>query len=135
MRVWNTLKSAALVSQTSVFELKASFGSIKIFGSKYEEDIIIHVDGSITKRKKKKSRDLKPLYGHTPLSEKELAFLGEESPEVVYIGTGYESGLPITKDAQKILNEYETFVIPTPEITEKIGKEKRKFAAIIHVTC
>ena len=55
--------------------MKASFGSVKIFGRKYEEDIIIHVDGNITKRKKKKSRDLKPLYGHTPLSEKELGFL------------------------------------------------------------
>jgi hypothetical protein len=115
--------------------MKASFGSVKIFGRKYEEDIIIHVDGSITKRKKKKSRDLKPIYGHTPLSEKELDFLVEEKPIAVYVGTGYEAALPITEDAQKILGEFETFVMPTPEIVEKIEHEKRKAAAIIHVTC
>jgi hypothetical protein len=53
----------------------------------------------------------------------------------VYVGTGYESALPITAEAQKILGEYKTFVMPTPEIVEKIEKEKRKFTAIIHVTC
>ena len=115
--------------------MKASFGSVKIFGRKYEEDIIIHVDGNITKRKKKKSRDLKPIYGHTPLSEKELDFLSLEKPKVVYVGTGYEAALPITEKAQKILDEFETLVMPTPEIMEKIENEKRKAVAIIHVTC
>jgi hypothetical protein len=115
--------------------MKDSFGSIKIFGRKYKKDIIIHLDGSITKRKKKKSRDLKPLYGHTPLSERELDFLDEEKPEVVYVGIGYESALPITEEAQKILGKYKTFVMPTSEIAEKIEEEKGKFAAIIHVTC
>jgi len=115
--------------------MKNSFGSITIFGKKYKKDIIIHVDGSITKREKKKSRDLKPLYGHTPLSEKELEFLYEEKPEIVYVGIGYESALPITAEAQEILGEFTTFVIPTPEIVGNIEGEKRKFAAIIHVTC
>jgi hypothetical protein len=115
--------------------MKASSGSAKIFGRIYEEDIIVHVDRSVTKRKKKKSRDLKPIYGHTPLSEKELDFLWEEKQKVVYVGTGYEAALPITEEAQKILGEYETFVMPTPEILDKVEHEKRKAVAIIHVTC
>jgi hypothetical protein len=115
--------------------MKASFGSVKIFGRKYEEDIVLHVDGSVTKRKKKKSRDLKPIYGHTPLSEKELGFLEEEKPKIVYVGTGYEAALPITEEAKKILSDYETVVMPTPKIIEKIEHEKRKAIAIIHVTC
>jgi hypothetical protein len=115
--------------------MTASFGSVKIFGRKYEEDIIVHVDGSITKRKKKKSKDLKPIYGHIPLSEKELGFLEEEKPKVIYVGTGYEAALPITENAQKILREYETIVMPTPKIIEKIEHEKKKAVAIIHVTC
>ena len=58
--------------------MKGSFGSVKLFGKKYEKDVVLHVNGSVTKRKKKKSRELKPLYGgHTPLSEKELDFLAE----------------------------------------------------------
>jgi len=43
--------------------------------------------------------------------------------------------LPITEKAQKILDEFETLVMPTPEIIEKIENEKRKAVAIIHVTC
>lgn len=115
--------------------MDASFGSVKIFGRKYEEDIIVHVDRSITKRKKKKSRDLKPIYGHTPLSEKELDFLEAEKPKVVYVGTGYDAALPITEGANKILERFERFVMPTPEIVEKIENEDRRSVAIIHVTC
>ena len=115
--------------------MKASFGSVRIFGQKYEKDIVMHTDGSVTKRKKKKSKDLKPIYGHTPLSEYELDFLAREEPEVVYVGTGYEAALPITENAQNILKKYETVIMPTPEIIEKIEHEKRKTAAIIHVTC
>jgi hypothetical protein len=115
--------------------VKASFGSVKLFGHKYEEDIIVHVDGRVTKRKKKKSKEFKPLYGHTPLSEKELDFLEEEKPKIVYIGIGYDSALPITDDATKMLMEYEMVVLPTPEIVDKIENEKRKAVAIIQVTC
>ena len=112
-----------------------SFGKVRLYGHKYKEDIIVHVNGKITKRKKKKSKSLKPLYGHTPLSENELEFLSEEKPKVVYIGIGYESALPITEEANKILNKYETIVLATPQIIEKVENEKRPAIAIIHVTC
>ncbi len=115
--------------------VKASFGFVKVFGHKFEHDIIVHVDGRVTKRKKKKSKPLKPLYGHTPLSENELDFLKEEKPQVVYVGTGYEAALPITDAAKKILRKYETVIRPTPEIIDRMELEKRAMAAIIHVTC
>jgi hypothetical protein len=115
--------------------VKPSFGEVKLFGQKYGSDIIVHVDGSVTKRKKKKSKDLKPKYGHTPLSEKELDFLSDEKPKVVYVGTGYENALPITDKARKILAEYETVVLPTPEIINKVEQEERDAVVIIHVTC
>ena len=116
--------------------MKGSFGSVKLFGKKYEKDVVLHVNGSVTKRKKKKSREFKPLYGgHTPLSEKELDFLEEEKPKVVYVGIGYDSALPITDDAKKTLSKYESVVMSTPEIVEKVRQEKRKLVAIIHVTC
>ena len=115
--------------------MKDDFGSVKIFGHTYEKDIIVHHEGRVTKRKKKKSREFKPVYGHTPLSEKELDFLKEEKPEVVYIGIGYQSALPITERAQKILKNYKTILMPTPDIAAKVEQEKKKFVAIIHVTC
>jgi hypothetical protein len=115
--------------------MKSEFGWIKINGYKYKKDVIIHSNGKITKREKKKSKDLKEKYGHTPLSERELDFLPEEKPEVVYIGIGHQSALPITPEALTILKEYETVILPTEEITEKIRQEKRKMVALIHVTC
>jgi hypothetical protein len=115
--------------------ITASFGSVKIDGVKYEEDIVIHVGGKVTKRKKKKSKDLKSIYGHTPLSERELDFLEEENPEIVYVGKGYNSALPITPEALKILKEYKVIMLPTPNVIDKIHAEERKFVAFIHVTC
>jgi hypothetical protein len=115
--------------------MKSEFGWIKVNGVKYENDIIIHADGTVTKRHKKKSTDLKSLYGHTPLSERELGFLSEEKPEVVYIGTGHQSALPITPEAMLTLKKYETVILPTQEIAEKISQEHRKMVALIHVTC
>jgi hypothetical protein len=115
--------------------MKSKFGWIKANGVKYEKDIILHADGTITKREKKKSKNLKPIYGHTPLSERELDFLAQENPKVVYIGTGHQSALPITPEAMSILKKYETVVLPTQEITEKINHEHRKMVALIHVTC
>jgi hypothetical protein len=118
-----------------MLNMKSKFGWIKANGVKYEKDIILHTDGSITKRQKKKSKDLKPIYGHTPLSERELDFLLQENPQVVYVGIGHQSALPITPEAMSILKRYETVVLPTNEITEKIDHENRKRVALIHVTC
>lgn len=118
------------------FDLQASsFGLVKIDGKEYEKDLIIHVNGKISKRKKKKSNSFKSEYGHTPLSEKELGILEDEKPKVVYVGTGYNGALPITPKALEILKSYQTIILPTPEAIEKIDDEKRKFLAFIHVTC
>ena len=115
--------------------MKAEFGWIKVNGVRYEKDIVIHTDGTISKREKKKSRDLKLKYGHTPLSERELMFLEKEKPDVIYIGTGHQAALPITPEARQILEKYETVILPTPEAVERIDQEHRKLVALIHVTC
>jgi hypothetical protein len=115
--------------------VKAEFGWIKINEEKYSRDVVIHSNGKITKREKKKSKELKPFYGHTPLSEYELKFLKKEEFEVLYIGCGHTASLPITAKALEILTKYNTVILPTPEVIGKIEQEKKKFVAIIHVTC
>jgi len=115
--------------------IESAFGWIKVNGENYEKDIVIHSDGSITKREKKKSKDLKSNYGHTPLSERELEFLPKEQFDVVYVGTGHEASLPITTEAREILAKYESVILPTPEVIKEIERERRKFVAIIHITC
>ncbi len=115
--------------------MKSAFGWIEIGDIRYDHDVIVHQDGSVTKRSRKKSKDLKSIYGHTPLSEHELEFLEKENPDIFYIGTGQYGDLPITPEAKKILNRFETLILPTPEILENVKKERRSFIAIIHVTC
>ncbi len=118
-----------------ITSIESKFGWISVNGEKYEKDIVIHSDGSITKRDKKKSKELKPDYGHTPLSERELEFLPKEQFEALYIGTGHEAALPITPKALEILKKYNATILPTPEVIEKIEQEQRPFIALIHVTC
>jgi hypothetical protein len=115
--------------------IESQFGWIGINGEKYEKDIVIHSDGSVTKREKKKSKDLKLEYGHTPLSERELEFLSKEHFKALYVGTGQEAALPITPKALEMLNKYNAVILPTPEVIRRIEDEKKNFVALIHVTC
>ncbi len=115
--------------------MKSEFGWIEIDKVRYEHDVIIHRDGSVTKRSKKKSKELKSSYGHTPLSEFELDDVRKEKPGIVYIGTGQYGDLPITPEAEKELSRFETVIRPTPIILDMLKKERRSFVAIIHVTC
>jgi hypothetical protein len=115
--------------------MKTGFGWIKIGNTTYEQDVVIHTDGKVTKRLKKKSRELKERYGHTPLTENELDILREEDPDVVYIGIGQYGSLPITPEAKELLSNYHTIILPTPDLVLKIGQDENKYIAIIHVTC
>ena len=115
--------------------MKTRYGWVEIDHIRYDHDVIIHSDRSVTKRSKKKSKKLKDKFGHTPLADHELAFLDIEKPEVVFIGTGQYGELPITPDAQKVLGNYESIIRPTPEILEQFNDEPRASVAILHVSC
>ena len=118
-----------------ISSINAEFGWVKIDGVLYKKDVVIHSNGKITKREKKKSKALKSIYGHTPLSERELEFLSKEKFEVIYVGTGHEAALPITPEANQILCDHDAVVLSTPEVIRSIEKETRNFVAIIHITC
>lgn len=115
--------------------MKTGFGWIDIGQVRYEHDIVIHTDGSVSKRKKKLSKPYAGVYGHTPLAAEELAFLEDERPGVVYIGTGQYGDLPLTPDALALIEHYARVVKPTPALLPLLEAEKRKYAAVLHVTC
>lgn len=118
-----------------VSRVKTGFGWIEVGGVRYDHDVVIHTDGSVTKRKKKESKGLKGDYGHTPLSEHELGLLAEEDPGVVYVGTGQYGDLPLTPGARDVLSSYVPVIMPTGEILPLLKKEERPYIAILHVTC
>lgn len=116
-------------------EFRSEFGWIEIGGNRFENDVIVHVDKTVSKRRKKRSKKFKEEYGHTPLSEAELDFLSREKPEVVFVGTGHYGSLPITPGAKEILDHYRITIKETPAVLEIMAHEKRPYVAILHVTC
>jgi len=116
--------------------MKTGFGWIEIGDQVYEYDIVIHTDGSISKRKKKLSKPLKGEYHeHTPLSKEELGFLGEEQPVQVFIGTGQYGSLPLTPEAKIILACYQAVILPTPQVLREMKRSTGSYVAVLHVTC
>jgi hypothetical protein len=115
--------------------VKTGFGWIEIGNATYDNDVIIHTDGRVTKRLKKRSKHLRSEYGHTPLSPDELDFLEEEHPEVVFVGRGQYGDLPLTPEAKEIVSGYHPVMGSTPDLISSIETEKRRFIAILHVTC
>jgi hypothetical protein len=115
--------------------IQTGFGWIKIGDITYDHDVVIHTNGTVTKRHKKKSREYKERYSHTPLSENELDILKKERPGMVYIGTGQYGNLPLTPGAKELLSNYHTLILPTPDLILKIGQNERDYLAIIHITC
>ena len=77
--------------------MKTRNGWVEIDGIRYDHDVIIHSDRSVTKRHKKQSKKFKDAYGHTPLSEGEIGFLAGEHTAVVYVGTGQYGDLPLRR--------------------------------------
>lgn len=120
-------------------KLQVKFGLIRIGEVTYNYDIIVHTDGSVSRRKKELSKTLRSKYGHTPLTIIEVKGLIEEKPEVIVIGTGIYGALPLLGVVDYITSSGVKCIIEkTPEaikIYERFCNEGRKVAAIFHITC
>ncbi|MCG7844068.1 MAG: hypothetical protein MIO90_01395 [Methanomassiliicoccales archaeon] len=108
---------------------------ITVNNVRYETDIIIHTDGTVSVRDETASLDFAGDYFHVPLSERELQFLSEERPEKVIIGSGFKAMLSLTPNAKEILREYDYVEKTTSDAIELINNEKSKFVAIMHIRC
>jgi hypothetical protein len=128
---------------SEAFAIQGQHGWLMVNGIRYEHDIIIHADGSVTERncgcspalREKMNTTYLKDYFHAPLAEWELDFLDEERPEIVIIGAGFKGMLPITPRAKEILARYEHKVVPTQRAIELLAGENRRFVAILHSTC
>jgi hypothetical protein len=110
------------------------FGRIRIDGEDYEKDLVIEA-GTVRKRKKKASKELKSEYGHTPLSEKEPV---PWDCGTLWIGTGMYGSLPITPGFRQEAERrgVELVAEPTPKLIKRIREGVPDGTnVIIHLTC
>ena len=111
---------------------KFSFGTLRIDGSTYEQDVVID-RGEVRKRNKAPSKEFRDEFGHTPLSIKEK--IPWKCKRLV-IGTGAYGRLPVMKEV-KLEAEHrrvELVIAPTSEALRLIERESAA-NAILHVTC
>lgn len=112
---------------------KFRFGSIRIDGVTYENDVLID-RGKVQKRKKKASKPFRDQFGHTPLS------IEEKIPwkcETLVVGTGAEGALPVMPEVENEAQrrQVELVVAPTKKAIELLNRQRGKANAILHVTC
>jgi hypothetical protein len=112
-----------------------SWGWLEVDGKRYENDVVVHVDGSVTAREIDRSRSYRGEYFHVPLSENELGFVEKERPEVVIVGGGHKGMLVLTPKAKELLSGYVVLVGTTERAVELMNQEKRRFVAVLHSKC
>ncbi|MDD1744070.1 MAG: hypothetical protein LUO85_05535 [Methanomassiliicoccales archaeon] len=104
-------------------------------GEKFTYDVVVHSDGRVERRKVELSLADRGDYFHTPLSERELDFMDQEKPEVLIIGAGFKGMLQLTPRAKEKLSGRSIIALTTDKAIEMMNREKRPFAAILHLTC
>jgi hypothetical protein len=110
-----------------------SFGTIRIDGETFEEDVVID-RGAVRARKKKPSKRFRGEFGHTPLS------LEEKIPwkcTTLVIGTGADERLPVMP---AVLEEakrrgVEVMALRTDRAIRLLRDAGRDTNAVLHITC
>ena len=111
------------------------FGSITIEGEKYENDVLIRLDGQIKKRKKKLS---KAIYGTSHvISLDEAKYIFEDGAERLIIGTGQTGMVKLSDEAADYFKkkDCQARLYPTPEAIRVWNKADGKTIGLFHITC
>jgi len=114
---------------------KTNFGSITIAGEKFENDIIIRLNGKVEKRKKKLSKE---VYGTSHVvSLAEAEFVYEDGAARVIIGAGQSGMLKLSDEAAAFFTKKKCSVelYATPEAIRSWNEAKGPAIGLFHITC
>lgn len=114
---------------------KLSFGSIIIEGKKYRRDVLIFADGTV---KRRKGGFL--MFGSHNIKKEEIEELIQGEPETIIIGTGTSGKASVATEIMNWAKEKNLNLIvqPSHEAVTKLNEfteQKKKVAALIHITC
>ena len=111
------------------------FGSITIEHEAYEHDVVIRLDGTVVKRKKKLSKE---IYGRShKISLPEAEFVYEEDARRLIIGSGQEGMVELSDEASQYFKKKscQVLLFPTPEAIKAWNKAEGGTIGLFHVTC
>ncbi|MCJ7703293.1 MAG: MTH938/NDUFAF3 family protein [Anaerolineales bacterium] len=114
---------------------KTSFGTITLDGQDYTYDVLIRLDGEVTKRKKKLS---KQVYGTShKISEEEARYIYEPGAKQVVIGTGQYGLVEPSGEARQFFESHnlEVRLAATPQALELWNASPEGTIGLFHVTC
>lgn len=114
---------------------KTRFGAITIDGNTYSHDVLIRLDGEITKRKKKLS---KAIYGtsHT-ISLDEAQYIHQADVKKLIIGTGQFGRVKLSEEAAAFFAEQscEVELLPSPDALKTWNSAQGSVIGLFHITC
>jgi hypothetical protein len=112
-----------------------SFGSISIGGQKIKNDVVLRLDGSVVKRKKKLS---KQIYSTSHIiSKTEAKHVYDKGAELLIIGTGRFDSVRLSEEAAAYLEKRDCRVVlaPTRRAIRLWNEAEGKVIGLFHVTC
>ncbi len=112
-----------------------AFGSITIAGERYEHDVVIRLDGSVKKRKKKLSKAQYGTSHKVSLEEAEHVF--ESGAKRLILGTGHSGAVELSEEAAAYFRTKGCAVqlLPTPQAITAWNVTTGAVIGMFHVTC
>ena len=114
---------------------RTGFGWIEIDGERYEHDVLIRLDGTVERRKKKLS---KRVYGtsHT-ISRDEAKHVFEDGATTLIVGSGQHDMVRLSEEAAEYFGRREVNVqlVATPDAITVWNDAPKKSIGLFHVTC
>lgn len=112
-----------------------AFGSITVEGETLEHDILIRLDGTVKKRKKRLSKE---VYGTSHvISLEEAKHVFEEGARRLILGAGQNGEVRLSHEASEYFSKRGCRVdrMVTPEAVKAWNEAEGPAIALFHVTC
>ena len=111
------------------------FGFIDVDGKRISHDILIRLDGEVTKRKKKLSKE---IYGtsHT-ISQAEAEYIYQAGAERLVIGAGLFGRVRLSPEAAAYFKEQncQVEILPTQDAVKAWNQGLGNQIGLFHITC
>jgi len=114
---------------------KFKFGSIVIDGKKHRRDVLIFSDGAVKERKGGFW-----MFGSHNIKKEEIEELVSGEPEAIIVGTGTDGKAKLAPEVQNWAIEKNLSLVVQPSreaiaTLNELTAQKKKIAALIHITC